>query len=71
VNGIGQYAKDVAKLMPVVPGTQQTIVIGAVGHLETLLHDIGNGASATSDEAAVTADARKIGQICAGYVKNP
>jgi hypothetical protein len=70
-NGIGRYAKDVAKLLPVVPGAQQTVVIGAIGHLETLLRDIATGTNMTSAEPAVTSDARKIGEICAGYVKNP
>jgi hypothetical protein len=70
-NGIGQYAKDVAKLMPVVTGAQQSTVIAAVGQLETLLHDIATGADATSAEASVRSDAKQIGQICAGYVQNP
>jgi hypothetical protein len=70
-NGIGQYGKDVAKLMPVVTGSQQSTVIAAVGHLETLLHDIAGGVDATKAEAAVTADAKQIGQICAGYLQNP
>jgi hypothetical protein len=71
VNAIGQYGKDVAKLMPVVSGSQQTTVIKSVGDIEKVLQAISVGSSGTAAIQAMARDARQIGAICSGYLSNP
>jgi hypothetical protein len=70
VNGFGQYGKDLLRLMPVANPSDQTTVITAVGHIETVLKDISAGSFKQQDANAVNADAYKIGQICGGYLSN-
>jgi hypothetical protein len=71
--GLGQYGKDLLKLMPVVSGSQQTTVIQAVGHIEKVLKDISSGSSSSSsqDLGAIEADAHQIGQLCGPYLSTP
>jgi hypothetical protein len=69
---IGQYGKDLARLIPVVSGSQQATVFKSVGDIEKFLGSIMSTGSAPNAEIqAMAGDARQIGVICGGYTRNP